>query len=146
MNGNSEPKLIFPGLAGFYASVSDLWYPMIRVAIGAILFMHGYFKLANLGIARVAANFGTNYGLPMPTFLAYAAVFLVEGLGLLFRKRWAEWLTVVVTASFVPVEIYEMVARESLLKGLVIAVNVAAVAYLLWRLRRDKHWPWHRAS
>ena len=59
MNGKGEPKLIFPGLAGFYASVSDLWYPMIRFAIGAILFMHGYFKLANLGIARVAANFGT---------------------------------------------------------------------------------------
>ena len=76
MNGNSEPKLIFPGLAGIPSSVSDIWYPMIRVAIGAILFMPGYFKLANLGIARVAANFGTNYGLPMPTFLAYAAVFL----------------------------------------------------------------------
>ena len=75
MNGRGEPKLIFPGLAGFYASVSDLWYPMIRFAIGAILFMHGYFKVANIGVARVAASFGT-YGLPMPTFLAYAAVFL----------------------------------------------------------------------
>ena len=53
MNGNSEPKLIFSGLAGFYASVSDLWYPMIRFAIGAILFMHVYFKVANLWIARV---------------------------------------------------------------------------------------------
>ena len=47
MNGKGEPRLIFPGLAGFYASVSDLWYAMIRVAIGAILFMHGYFKVAN---------------------------------------------------------------------------------------------------
>jgi hypothetical protein len=28
---SEEPKLIFPGLAGFYASMSDLWYPMIRV-------------------------------------------------------------------------------------------------------------------
>jgi putative oxidoreductase len=71
-----EPKLIFPGLAGFYAAVSDLWYPMIRVAIGAILFMHGYAKVANFGVARVAANFGNNYGLPMPTLLAYAAIFL----------------------------------------------------------------------
>ena len=76
MDRKGEPQLLFPGLAGFYAAVSDLWYPMIRVAIGAILFMHGYAKVANLGIARVAANFGTNYGLPMPTFLAYAAVFL----------------------------------------------------------------------
>src|SRR5262245_31399462 len=76
MNGKGEPKLIFPGLAGFSASVSDLWYPMIRVTIGAIPFIHGYAKVANLGIARVAGNFGTNYGLPMPTLLAYAAVFL----------------------------------------------------------------------
>jgi putative oxidoreductase len=76
MTAKGEPKLLFPGLAGFYEAVSDLWYPMIRVAIGAILFMHGYAKLANLSVARVAANFGNNYGLPMPTFLAYAAVFL----------------------------------------------------------------------
>ncbi len=76
MNGKGEPKLLFPGLAGFYAAVSDLWYPMIRIAIGAILFMHGYAKVANAGIAKVAGNFAMNYGLPMPTFLAYAAVFL----------------------------------------------------------------------
>jgi putative oxidoreductase len=76
MSDKGEPKLIFPGLAGFYAAVSDLWYPMIRIAIGGILFMHGYAKVANLGLARVATNFGTNYGLPMPNFLAYSAVFL----------------------------------------------------------------------
>ncbi len=76
MNGKGEPKLLFPGLAGFYAAVSDLWYPLIRFSVGAILFMHGYAKVANLGIAKVAANFGNNYGLPMPTFLAYSAVFL----------------------------------------------------------------------
>ena len=43
--------------------------------------------------------------------LCYAAVFLVEGIGLLSRQRWAEWLTVVVTASFIPIEIYEGVAH-----------------------------------
>ncbi len=37
----SEPKLLFPGLAGFYAAVSELWYPMIRVTVGAILLVHG---------------------------------------------------------------------------------------------------------
>ena len=30
--------------------------------------------------------------------------------------------------------------------GLVIAVNVGAIVCLLWRLRRDKHWPWHHAA
>jgi len=76
MDRTNEPKLLFPGLAGFYAAAADLWYPMIRIAIGAILFMHGYAKVANLGVAKIAANFGTNYGLPMPTFFAYAAIFL----------------------------------------------------------------------
>jgi putative oxidoreductase len=80
MNGKGEPKLIFPALGGFYAAVSDLWYPMIRFAIGAILFMHGYAKVANLGIAKVAANFGNNYGLPMPTALAVGAICIAIGL------------------------------------------------------------------
>ena len=48
MNGraSSEPKLIFPGLAGFYSAVSDLWYPMIRIAAGGSLLFHGWGKLA----------------------------------------------------------------------------------------------------
>jgi putative oxidoreductase len=48
MNGRAsgEPKLIFPGLAGFYSAVSDLWYPMIRIAAGGSLLFHGWGKLA----------------------------------------------------------------------------------------------------
>ena len=64
--------------------------------------------------------------------LAYAAVFLVEGVGLLFRKRWAEWLTVGVTASFVPVEVYEMVHRFGIGKVIALVLNIAIVAYLVW--------------
>lgn len=73
MSAGNEPKLIFPGLAGFYASVSDLWYPMIRIALGAILFMHGWGKW-NAGTARIGNAFATNYGLP--SVFAYPALFL----------------------------------------------------------------------
>jgi uncharacterized membrane protein (DUF2068 family) len=76
----------------------------------------------------------------------YAALYTVEGIGLLRRKLWAEYLTIVITTSFIPLEVYEMIEKESVLKGVVIALNVAAVIYLLWRLRRDKHWPWRRDS
>ena len=38
----------------------------------------------------------------------YAALFLTEGTGLLFRKRWAEWLTIVATSSLIPIEVYEL--------------------------------------
>jgi uncharacterized membrane protein (DUF2068 family) len=65
--------------------------------------------------------------------LAYAAVFLVEGVGLLMRKRWAEWMTVIVTGSFIPIEIYEMVEHFGAGKVVVLVVNVAIVIYLAWR-------------
>ena len=54
---------------------------------------------------------------------------------------WAEYVTVIITTSLVPIEVYEMIEHESITKGIVIAVNLAAVAYLIWRLRRDHHWP-----
>jgi uncharacterized membrane protein (DUF2068 family) len=63
--------------------------------------------------------------------LAYAAVFAVEGIGLVRRKRWAEWLTVVVTASFIPIEIYELVSHPGAGKIAALVVNVAIVAYLV---------------
>ena len=65
--------------------------------------------------------------------LLYAAVFAVEGTGLLMRRRWAEWLTVVVTASFIPLELYELLRRPGIGKAAVIVVNVAILSYLAWR-------------
>jgi putative oxidoreductase len=70
----SEPKLIFPGLAGFYATVSDLWYPLIRIAAGATLFMHGWAKLHS-GATPVVAGMA-KYGFVPATGFAYAAIFL----------------------------------------------------------------------
>jgi len=69
------PKLLFPGLAGFYESVSDLWYPMIRIAIGGILFMHGWVKVTGPGLAGVTAYF-TKQGLEPAALFAMAAMFL----------------------------------------------------------------------
>jgi uncharacterized membrane protein (DUF2068 family) len=65
--------------------------------------------------------------------LAYAAVFAVEGVGLIMRRRWAEWLTVFVTASFVPFEVYELVRRPGPGKLVALAINVAIVVYLARR-------------
>jgi uncharacterized membrane protein (DUF2068 family) len=64
--------------------------------------------------------------------LCYAAVFLVEGVGLLKKRRWAEWLTVGVTASFIPLEIYEVVQHLSAGKIAALILNVGIVIYLLW--------------
>ena len=69
------------------------------------------------------------------TFL-YAAVFLIEGIGLLLRKGWAEYLTIAVTASFIPFEIYELIHKPSAIKTIAIALNALIVVYLVAR-----HWP-----
>ena len=70
--------------------------------------------------------------------LIYAAVFLVEGAGLVLRKRWAEWLTVAVTGSFIPLEIYELVHRPGVGKVVALFLNVAIVGYLTWRRLEDR--------
>jgi putative oxidoreductase len=74
MNGRAEPKLIFPGLAGFYAAVSDLWYPLIRVAAGGFLLYHGWGKLMT-GAAPIAAAMLKN-GIEPHTAAAYIVMFL----------------------------------------------------------------------
>jgi uncharacterized membrane protein (DUF2068 family) len=67
--------------------------------------------------------------------LAYAALFTVEGFGLWFEKRWGEWLTIVATTSFIPFELYELFKRVTAIRAAFLAVNVAIVIYLVWRIR-----------
>jgi uncharacterized membrane protein (DUF2068 family) len=69
--------------------------------------------------------------------LGYAAIFAVEGVGLWMQKRWAEWLTVVITASLVPFETWEMFSRPTPGKLLILLGNVAIVVYLVWHVRRS---------
>ncbi len=70
--------------------------------------------------------------------LFYAALFATEGVGLILAKRWAEYMTLVVTVSFLPLEVYELVAHRSVLKATVVVVNVAVALYLLRVLRRQR--------
>ena len=66
----------------------------------------------------------------------YALVFLIEGTGLLMRKRWAEFFTIVVTGSLLPFEIYELAKGFSVAKVVTIAINIAVVIYLVLRVRK----------
>ena len=64
----------------------------------------------------------------------YAALFAVEGIGLWMQKRWAEYLTIVITASFIPLELYEIVKHFSPVKVGTLILNVAVLVYLLARV------------
>lgn len=67
--------------------------------------------------------------------LVYAGLFLIEGTGLWLQRRWGEWATVVITGLLVPVEVYEIHRHPSIVKTLVLVVNVAVVLYLIYRIR-----------
>jgi uncharacterized membrane protein (DUF2068 family) len=66
--------------------------------------------------------------------LTYATVFAVEGVGLWLQKRWAEWLTTIITASLIPLELWEMIHQPSLGACLVLVANIVIVCYLYWHV------------
>lgn len=71
--------------------------------------------------------------------LCYAGLFGVEGVGLLMGKRWAEWLTVIATGSLIPLEVFELVKRFTVIRLAVLLLNIAIVVYLVFRLKRERH-------
>ena len=65
----------------------------------------------------------------------YAALLLVEGIGLLLRQHWAEYFTVISTGVFIPLEIYELTRHFTAPKLVVLLLNAVIVIYLINRLR-----------
>jgi len=61
----------------------------------------------------------------------YGALQIVEGIGLWSLERWGEYVAVVGTTLFIPLEIYELTDKISWLKISALVVNLAAVAYLV---------------
>lgn len=64
----------------------------------------------------------------------YAAVGVVEAVGLYFERAWAELLTLLITASFLPFELHEIVRRVTWISVSVFVVNAAVLFYMFWLL------------
>jgi uncharacterized membrane protein (DUF2068 family) len=65
----------------------------------------------------------------------YAALLLTEAVGLWLERRWAEYFTIIVTGSFIPLEVYELARRFTGTRVAIIVVNAAIVVYLVRNLR-----------
>ncbi len=76
-----------------------------------------------------AISFGT---------FAYALMYLIEGSGLLLRKRWGEYFTVLATGFFIPLEIYEVARKVTLLRVGLLTINVAIVIYLIYQVLKRR--------
>jgi len=129
---------------------------LIAVGIGALHLLHD--NDAADSVAHMVARIGLDPGgrwvdhalakianLPPKDFkefgigsFVYAALFLTEGIGLWLMKPWAEWFTAIITASLVPLEIYEIHHKPTVAKVVVLLLNVAIVVYLGLRIRRER--------
>jgi len=74
--------------------------------------------------------------------IIYSGLFLIEGVGLIFDKKWAEWMVVITTVGYIPFELYEIyesaaVKHEMNWVVLILFVlNMIVLSYLCFRLRR----------
>ena len=128
---------------------------LIAIGVGAIRYLHKDLAAAAIHWAQVLRVDPDNRlvhgilekifrvtpkqlkALSIGTFL-YAGLFLTEGIGLLMRKRWAEYFTIITTSVFIPVEIYELVRHFTVMKVAVTVVNMLIVWYLVKRVRSGR--------
>ena len=89
----------------------------VRLIDKALHTAHGTLELVALGV------------------LAYGALELLEAVGLWLMKRWGEYVAVVGTSIFLPLEVYELLERVTWVRVVAFLVNVFAVVYLLWTKR-----------
>jgi uncharacterized membrane protein (DUF2068 family) len=125
---------------------------LIAIGIGAVKFLHKDLATTVLHWAQVLRVDPDNryvHGLMVKIFrvtpkqlkelsvgtFIYAGLFLTEGVGLLLRKHWAEYFTIITTGAFIPLEIYELVRHFTVTKLVVTVINVLIVWYLVARVR-----------
>ncbi|MBS0447412.1 MAG: DUF2127 domain-containing protein [Proteobacteria bacterium] len=66
--------------------------------------------------------------------MAYVLLRFVEAYGLWLRRRWAQWLAALSGGIYLPVELYELAHRPTVVKAAILAVNAAVVAYMAYAL------------
>ena len=124
--GVSVLKLVHNG----NSDALEQWVATLALKPGAHYLDEAVSKLASIPPNRLKdVGFGS---------FVYAALFLTEGTGLWLRKPWAEWFTTIMTASLIPLEIYEIAHHPTVSKGVVLAINVAVVAYLILQIRKRR--------
>lgn len=123
-----------------FGTAADRWLEHLALGHGRrVATMAATRTLALLGDSRPSRLIEIGLGA-----LLYATVFIVEGVGLWQCRRWAEYLTIVVTSSLLPFEIIAVQRRFTPVRGGALAANVFVVIYLIYQLRRSR--PAHDAE
>ncbi len=74
-------------------------------------------------------------------FLAaiYATIRFVEAYGLWRLRAWAEWFAIISGAVYIPIEIYEIFQKPTIIRFLILFVNIIIVLYLIYFRRQQAH-------
>ena len=64
------------------------------------------------------------------TAFCYAALSLAEGIGLYLEQAWGEFLTLAITGSFLPWEVFEVIRRLTWVRVSLLVVNALVFFYL----------------
>ena len=131
-------------------------FALLAVAIGALKLLHkdvaseaehwiNYLRVDphNRYISKLLAKLGLLddrklKALSVGTFF-YSALQITEGIGLALKRRWAEYLTIVSTASLLPLEVLEIARRVSFARIALFLVNIAVVGYLIIEVRKEQN-------
>lgn len=128
-------------------------YKTVLGAIGTVIAIN-YLELVDKDLVNIVTRFAKRYHLDMDSEILRAVVKqagtisihtatvfmalilllgllnLVEAVGLHWRRRWAEWLTVFATGAFIPFEAYKAVHHASIVKSIILILNAVIVYYL----------------
>jgi uncharacterized membrane protein (DUF2068 family) len=124
--GISVLRLIHTGFGDQMAQLADLmrYSPESK-------FIHWIFDKASLltdrRLEQVAA-----------VAMVYGSTELVESYGLLFQRTWGEYLTMILTAAFLPLDIYELFDHFTWVKLAFTIANALIVWYLVWLILRNR--------
>src|SRR3954465_8351070 len=109
----------------FYRVAADLsGGPVQKDEVGLLGELNKLFSLKSSTLHLVGAG-----------VIGYAVLEGVEAVGLWYQKRWAEYLTLIATSLFLPLEVYEIAHKLSPTKIIALIVNIAVVLYLLFAKR-----------
>jgi uncharacterized membrane protein (DUF2068 family) len=118
-------------------AIASYWFDVLRIDSDSRFFGHIMTRLIAIDDRQLRVISAVT--------LFYSTVLFTEGVGLFMGLRWAEFLTIIATGSFLPFELFEVMAHFSAGRVILLLVNIAVVAYLVWVVRKknaslpDKH-------
>jgi uncharacterized membrane protein (DUF2068 family) len=103
--------------------------------------MTGKREIIKAGLQQILSVSTTKMQFGAVVALVYGTVNAIEAVGLWYQKAWATILVVGIVGLTIPVEIYEIIEKASIVKFVVFAINLAMFIYLLRHAleERKKH-------